>query len=200
MGQQLNANLMAGRLEEINMKIKKFITIGIIMGLSLIITTGCLFKAGRVISDDRIIANKRFNNIIKAIKNKDKDGLKEMFSTNALKEANDIDGGIDYIMDFYKGKIISKEVACDSYETRRYGEKTYELKSFYRVTTDKDTYIVFFIDQLADTKNNDNVGLYMLQIIHKSDRKKEFDWGGDKTRCAGIYRPSETEKNVTSIE
>ena len=63
----------------------------------------------------------------------------------------------------------------------------------YTVTTEEDTYIVFFIDQLVDTKNTDNVGLYMLQIIKESNEEKEFDWG-NKTRCAGVYRPSVTEK------
>lgn len=135
-----------------------------------------------------------FEKIIDVLDNNDKKGLKNMFSTNALKEANDIDGGIDYIMKFYKGKIISKDdgggpVALDSKDD---GERKSDLKCFYKVTTDEDKYIVFFIDQLVDTKNPDNVGLYMLQIIKESDRKNEFDWGG-KTKCAGIYRPTATE-------
>jgi len=28
----------------------------------------------------------------------------------------------------------------------------------------------------------------MLQIMKEADEEKEFDWG-NKTRCAGIYRP-----------
>ena len=63
----------------------------------------------------------------------------------------------------------------------------------YIVTMDEDTYIVFFIDQIVDTKNPDNVGIYMLQVIKESDREKEFDGGGDKTRCAGIYHPDTAE-------
>ena len=33
----------------------------------------------------------------------------------------------------------------------------------------------------------------MLQVIKESDREKEFDGGGDKTRCAGIYHPDTAE-------
>ncbi|EPR11484.1 hypothetical protein L323_11790 [Ruminiclostridium papyrosolvens C7] len=51
---------------------------------------------------------------------------------------------------------------------------------------------MFFIDQIVDRKSTDNIGLYMLQIIKESDKKKEFDGGGEKTRCAGIYRPQNT--------
>ncbi len=140
-------------------------------------------------SNDNKIADTHFNKIMEALKNEDKEGLKRMFSPNALKEAKDIDGGIDYIMKFYKGNIKSKDCALEVSDHKNNGEKTKEMKAFYTVKTDKDTYIVFFIDDLVDKKNPDNVGLYMLQIIKESDRAKEFDWGGDKTRSAGIYRP-----------
>lgn len=143
-------------------------------------------------SNDDETADKCFQKIIESLENKDKEGMKNIFSKQALKEANDIDGGIDYIMDFYKGKIQSKKVALQVSDKNDYGRKEKELRALYTVVTDEDTYIVFFINQMVDTKNSDNTGIYMLQIIKKSDREKEFDWGGDKTRCAGIYRPKAT--------
>ena len=145
-------------------------------------------------SNDNKIADIRFQNIIEALENKDKEALKKMFAPNALKEAKDIDGGIDYIMEFYKGKMKSRDNGTiPSKGLVEDGQKKSELDCEYIVTTDKDTYIVFFIDQIVDTKNPDNVGLYMLQIIKESDEDKEFDWGGDKTKCAGIYRPDATK-------
>lgn len=141
-------------------------------------------------SNDNEIADAHFQNIIGALENKDKERLKKMFSSNALEEAKDIDGGIDYIMGFYKGKMKSSDdgggpVASDLKDN---GEKKSELDCMYIVTTDEDTYIVFFIEQKVDTKNPDNVGLYMLQIIKESDQDKEFDWGTN-IKCAGVYRP-----------
>ena len=182
------------------MNFKKLLSIIIIIALSFSLisckSAGSMIsdrKAELNSSDDRGTANKQFDKIMEALKNNDKGGLKKMFSPNALKEAKNIDGGIDYIMEFYKGKIKSKDAAKDdaALEVSDYndgGEKTSELKVYYTVTTDQDTYIVFFIKQLVDYKNPDNVGLYMLQIIKESDEDNEFDWGTYK-RGAGIYRP-----------
>ncbi|WP_310939130.1 DUF5104 domain-containing protein [Clostridium sp. SHJSY1] len=129
----------------------------------------------------------RLQKIIEYLESQNKERLRNLFSPNALKEAKDIDGDIDYIMNFYKGKFISKEGSLESSDSKNEGVIKSELKGFYRVTTDKDKYIVFFIDQLSDTENQDNVGLYMLQIIKLEDREKYFDFG-EKTKCPGIYR------------
>ena len=145
-------------------------------------------------SNDDEIADTRFQNIIESLENRDKEELKKLFSTEALKEATDIDGGIDYIMDFYKGKMISKKnKGVGRFDSINYGEKESKLDCMYIVTTDEDTYIVYFIDQIVDTKKQDNVGIYNLQIIKESDKEKEFDGGGENTRCAGIYRSDTTK-------
>lgn len=174
------------------MTIMKVLSFATIITLSLGLSSCNLNKATRFSRDDGIIADTRFQKIIEAIDEKDKEGLRKMFSPQALKEAKDIDGGIDYIMEFYKGNLESKERALQVDDSSNYGENTSDLKCFYRVTTDADKYIVFFIEQIVDDKNPNNVGLYMLQIIKLADREKEFDWGS-KTRCAGIYRPAGTK-------
>ncbi|WP_024831823.1 DUF5104 domain-containing protein [Ruminiclostridium josui] len=176
------------------MNIKKIILLfTTIMGLCLGLSSCSSYRAV-LARDDEKYGEARFQNIIDALENKDKEGIKKMFSSNALKEAKDIDGGIEYLMKFYKGKLVSKEGAYNASHSKGDGEKTITMKYFYMVTTDEDKFIVFFIDKVYDKKNPDNVGLYMLQIIKLSDREKEFDWGGDKTRCAGIYRPEDNKK------
>lgn len=184
------------------MNIKRLILFITIMALSLGLLSCSSVRSSMLrerlselnASNDNKIADTRFQNIIEALEDKDKEGLKKIFSPNALEEAKDIYGSIDYILKFYKGNLISKDdgdgpVALDSKDD---GERTSELQCMYEVTTDEDKYIVFFIDQLVDTKNPDNIGLYMLQIIKDSNKEKEFDWG-NKTKCAGIYRSSTTE-------
>ena len=141
-------------------------------------------------SNDDTIATTCFEKIIESLENKNKGELKEMFSPNALKEANDIDGNTEYIMNFYKGKIKSKISGLQASDLNEHGSIKRELRCMYIVTTDVDKYIVFFIYEKEDTNNPDNVGLYMLQIIKESDKSKEFDWGGAKTKCVGIYRPN----------
>lgn len=174
------------------MVVKRLLLFTTIIALSFGLSSCSSFRAELFARDDKKIAETRFQNIIEALENNDKEGLKNMFSPSALKEADDIDGDIEYLMKFYQGKVESKEDSRQGSDSKNNGERTSELKCFYRVTTDEDKYIVFFIDQLVDTKNPDNVGLYMLQIIKLSDREKEFDWG-NKTKCAGIYRSTATE-------
>ncbi|WP_160679953.1 DUF5104 domain-containing protein [Clostridium sp. C8-1-8] len=181
------------------MSIKRILSITIIFVMSLVISSCSIYKisknpvANRFSRDDGKIADNSFQKIVEAIDKKDKEGLKKMFSAQALKETKDINDGIDYLMEFYKGKIVSNERALEVSESTNHGVDTSELKCFYTVTTDVDKYIVFFIDRIVDDKNPDNVGLYMVQIIKLSDRDKEFDWGSN-TRCAGIYRPSDAKK------
>jgi hypothetical protein len=171
------------------MRFMKFLSLITIIALSMGLSSCSSFRSELNSRDDHKIADTRFQEIIDALDNKDSEALKKMFSTNALKEAYDIDGSISYLMGLYQGKVISKEPAYSGKGSKNNGEKTSELDCMYLVTTDKDKYLVFFIDKIVDTENPNNVGLYMLQIIKQSDREKEFDWGGDKTRKAGIYRP-----------
>lgn len=174
------------------MKIMRISLIVSVLIISLCVTSCTLLNADRFLIDDGKLSETRFQNIIEAIEKKDKKGLKKMFSTNALKEAEDIDEGIEYIFKFYKGKIISKDDSSQGSGSNEYGKRTYELKSCYTVKTDKDTYTVFFIDQIVDTADKDNVGLYMIQIIKDSDNDRQFDWGV-VYKCAGIYRPASAD-------
>ncbi|WP_027627329.1 DUF5104 domain-containing protein [Ruminiclostridium cellobioparum] len=177
------------------MNIKRLLSVAIIITLSLCLASCSSFRTDAFTRDDNKIADTRFKKIIEALENTDKEGLKKMFSTKAVEEANDIDGGIEYLMELYKGKIKSKDVALETSGSKDNGDKTVELKCYYTVTTDEETYIVFFIEQIQDTSNTDNVGLYMLQIIKQIDEDKEFDWGS-KTRCAGIYRSTITKNEM----
>jgi hypothetical protein len=150
----------------------------------------CSLRELLVIKRNHDSANNRFLNIIEALENDDNEKIKDMFSLNALKAADDIDDGIDYIMNLYKGKLISKKVTYEGSSTDYQGEKTSKLKCIYTVKTEESEYSIFFIDKLVDTKNPDNVGLYMLQIDKVEDKDKEIDWE-NRLISAGIYRPSD---------
>lgn len=171
----------------VNYKILLIITI---MALCFRLSSCSSFRAELFARNDKEIADMRFENIRKAIENNDKESLKNMFSPNVLKEANDIDDGIEYLMEFYQGEIKSIESSRQGSDSKENGDKKSELKCLYRVTTDEDEYIIFFIDELIDTKVPENVGLYMLQMIKLKDRDEQFDWG-NKIRCAGVYQPTE---------
>jgi len=143
------------------------------------------------------MGEERFQEIITAIEDKNTEDLESLFSKNALKGAEDFNGDADYLFDFFQGDVISKKVASVTSGSKNNGERITAVDYKYTVTTNKDNYIVFFTDVFVDTENPDNVGLYMLQIIKESDRDEQFDWGGDKTKCAGIYRPLIDEVSAT---
>lgn len=137
-------------------------------------------------SNDDETADKCFQRIIETLESKDKEGLKKIFSPNALKEAKDIDAGIDYIMNSYKGKIKSNRRTVVTSESKDYGEKKKELKCSYKVTTDVGNYSIHFVEKVIDTKNPDNVGVYTLDIMKEEDGDEFFHWG-NKNQGAGVY-------------
>ena len=159
--------------------------------ISTLLLGSCTFGGRGMISDDsRNIADEHLEQVLEAITNKDKDALRALFSKTALSEAEDIDGRMDYLFDFFQGKVLSwefKSGAGDDDNT--YGHKIKKYDSVYTVDTDKDKYLVFMIEYTEDTDHPENVGLYMLQVIKAEDRDTQFDWGND-TLCAGIYMPT----------
>ena len=141
--------------------------------------------------NDDAIADEYCEEIIDALENQDTDELKSMFSTSALAEAENIDEGLVYVMDFFQGETTLIDGGCSTSESVDHGEKTIELDCVYWVTTDKDEYFIFFVYDDVDTENPDNVGLYMLQIMKASEREEKYDWFG-KQYIAGIWQPDET--------
>lgn len=136
-------------------------------------------------------ADTRMEQIISAIKEKDKDALKLLFSPKALDEANDIDSEVDYLFDFLKGDIDSWErFTWGSDESMGGGKKSEKLRSWYTVNTDKEKYIFLIIDFIVDTINPDNAGLYTLRVIKAEDKDTQFpSW--QEIEIAGIYKPEE---------
>ena len=142
-------------------------------------------------NDDRKKADARLEQILEAIKNKDKDDLKAMFSKQALDEVDDIDGRMDYLFDFFQGKVISwEEDGSIIGETNNHGHKVKESKAFYNVDTDKQKYLFFLLEYTVDTDNLDNIGLYTLRIIKAEDKETQFGYWQDM-KIAGIYKPEE---------
>ena len=61
------------------------------------------------------VAEERFDGIISALENKDKEAIKSMFSKQALEEIENLDESIAYIMNCYKGELksVDKSLATD---------------------------------------------------------------------------------------
>ena len=113
-----------------------------------VILSSCSLGNGRIMffNDDETRADKRFQQVTKALKNQDKEALKKIFSKKALDEADDFEEGMDYLFKFFQGDIESYELiigpqVSDDFE---YGKQTKEVKTWYNVKTDKEDYIFFF--------------------------------------------------------
>ncbi len=143
--------------------------------------------------NDEAKADARLEQIIKAVKNKDKDSLRVMFSKQALNEAEDLDGRMDYLFNFVQGNIESWKTIVHgaTNESIDHGSRIKGSSSWYYVNTDKEKYLFFFKECIIDTDHPENVGVYMIQVIKAEDRETQFDGGGSKTGCAGIYKPKE---------
>ena len=175
------------------MKTKRFLLILIVIMLALGLASCSSLKDGVWSADNRQTAEDRFQQIVKAIEEKDAEGLKNLFSPNALKEAENIDDGIAYLFEYFKGDVRSVDHALDVTGSSDHGDKITTIRCQSTVVA-KVTYIVFFIDVIEDTEDPDNVGLYMLQIFKESKiDEQKYDWGYEY-KCAGVYLPDTGEQ------
>lgn len=135
------------------------------------------------------IKDKRSRQVFEVLKNKDKEGLKNLFSVSALKEAENIDENIDYVMNLLEGEITSVDGGeGPSSESSSGGVHVAEETYDYTITTDKGNYLLFLLYISADSFNKENEGLYMLQLIKEEDSEIECDYG-QVIRCPGVYVP-----------
>lgn len=145
-------------------------------------------------------ANERLEQVIEAVKNKDKVAIKSLFSKKALSEANDFDGSVDDLFEFIQGEVDTwkKSSGPTVFESNNQGSKKKKVDSYYYVNTDKQKYYFLLEDYPVDTNNPDNVGLYLLLVVKAENREKVYDhsqkilFDGDKELLrAGIYIPLE---------
>jgi hypothetical protein len=149
-------------------------------------------------SNDDKQAAARLEQVIKAIKNKDKKALKSMFSKQTLDQADDFDGSIDDLFDFFQGEVNlwKKPSGPTVFESNNRGHKKKEVNSYYYVNTDKQKYFFILKDYPVNTDEPNNVGLYLLLVVKAEDEEKIYDgdqkilYDGNKDiPRAGIYIP-----------
>ena len=153
--------------------------------VNLLLFSSCGRNEGILESEDKR-ADARMEQIVSAIKDKDKEALKSLFSKKALDEADDFVGGADSLFSFIQGDIESYErdgFASD--ESMRGGKRSWMIRFGFTVKTDKDVYQFFVIDYNVDTINTDNQGVYMLEVIDNYGERELESWQ-DRMR-AGIY-------------
>jgi len=144
--------------------------------------------------DDSLVAYERLEKILEALESKNKQAMTSLFSKQALDEANDFDAHMDYLFEFFQGEVEShgwNRNTGGPITDGRYdgGNKMKELKSWFDVVTDKESYIFFLLDYPVDTFDSNNVGLYSLRVVKTSEEDTLTYWTDMK--IAGIYKPEE---------
>ena len=128
--------------------------------------------------------------VVKCINEKDKKGLKNLFSKSAQKDIEDLDGKIDELFSVFDGKIIksvrvSSKVTDGSVNVQPFsiiGKCTFSLNS-------KRQYIGYIDFCDKDDNNKDNVGLYMIEVCTCSRKElpEKFTWEGVNSGNSGIF-------------
>ncbi|WP_314020507.1 DUF5104 domain-containing protein [Mogibacterium diversum] len=128
--------------------------------------------------------------IVKCINEKDKEGLKKLFSNSAQKDIEALDGKIDELFNVFDGKVIksvrvSSKVTDGSVNVQPFsiiGKCTFSLNS-------KRQYIGYIDFCDKDDNNKDNVGLYMIEVCtcSREELPEEFTWEGVNSGKPGIF-------------
>ena len=153
--------------------------------MGLLLFSACDRNGGIFVGEPKR-ADSRMEQIVSAIKDKNKETLKSLFSKKALDEADDFDGKVDSLFSFIQGDIESWEGSGWASDTSMGGgKKSWMIRFGFDVKTDKGDYHFFVIDYNVDTINPDNQGIYMLELIENYGEVELEGWQ-DRMR-AGIY-------------
>ncbi len=138
---------------------------------------------------DTRLAESRMEQLVNAIKQKNEDDLKEIFSEKAIEEVGDIESEVEDLLDCFQGEVVSWKwdglpVVTDVFE---YGRKIKKLEIWFMLETDEENYLVFFVDYPIDTITPENVGLYTIWVLRAEDEEElgeNLKWGD-----ANLYSP-----------
>ena len=130
--------------------------------------------------------------IVKCINEKDKEGLKKLFSKDVQNHIEDLDGKIDEMLKAFKGEsIVSvKSEPVDSSRTNDYGKESISIygEQAFKLKDGK-IYAVWIDFCDKDDNNKDNVGLYMIEVCtcSREELPEKFTWEGVNSGKPGIF-------------
>lgn len=162
--------------------------LGLLVAASLL--SACNAGGDTVLFDDGSLkADSRLEEILDVISENDSDELESMFSETALSQVDDFKEQADNLFQLFQGSVESWErTGFTSPTSIEDGEKTTQSISWYDVTTDEVAYVFFTIECVEDTKNPDNIGLYTLAVVKKSEEDSKLTYWQDM-QIPGIYIP-----------
>jgi hypothetical protein len=139
-------------------------------------------------------AEKKLEEVIDALKNKDRDKARALFSTQALKDADDIENGIDYLFELVQGEIVEVgKLTWGTSESVEYGKVESKINAWCEFTTTEAEYYLYMLIFDEDDYNRKNIGLYSLRVVLMDDNYPKHVTYVQDMREPGIYAPSEED-------
>ena len=154
---------------------------------------GCKSRTDEMDSQT-LYAEKQINTvnkkIAKCINNKDKKGLKSLFSKSAQENSEEIDGKINILINIFDGVKIK---SIDGEEPGFSGDSNTQPINIYGNYTinlnNGKKYVMWVQFCSMDDENKENVGLYMIEMITCTEDKlpSGFKWDGVNSGNPGIF-------------
>ena len=165
--------------------------ISVVMCLLIILSTafcltGCKSRTDEM-ADQEIYTekqmNKMKNKVIKCINEQEKEGLKKLFSKDAQKHIEDLDGKLDQLIGAFNGNKIKSakglspafEGSADAQPLHIYGKYHLKLKS-------GDKYIILIDICDIDDENKEKEGIFQLDLLtfSKDEVPEDFHMDGSE--------------------
>lgn len=125
-------------------------------------------------------ANEAMLKMWEAFDAKDREAMKELFSAEAINEIEECDSKIDSLFEFIQGEIVEcRKYLLTSSKSRSAGKTQYEIEGGYIMTTTEETYLFKFSLVTRDDLNEENTGVYRIDILTKELSESDKDWGGN---------------------
>ena len=147
--------------------------------------TGCKSREQRL-SEETAYEDAQMNamnkKVVKCINEKDKKGLKNLFSKSAQKDIEDLDGKIDEMLEAFKGKTIvsTKGESAGSSRAYDYGKETITIYGDYTIkfsAGEKCTLFISFCDKNEENPEDKGVFQIELRMFAKEKTPKDFSGG-----------------------
>ena len=116
--------------------------------------------------------NKMKNKVIKCINEKDKEGLKKLFSKDAQKHIEDLDGKLDQLIGAFNGnKIKSAKGLSPAFEGSAQTQPLHIYGDYDLKLSNGEEYILFINICDIDDNHQENKGLFQLSLLTFSDEE-----------------------------
>ena len=154
--------------------------------------TGCKSRTDEMAGLDAYATkqmNKMKKQVIKCINEQDKEGLKKLFSKDAQKNIEDLDGKVDQLIGAFNGnKIESAKGLSPAFEGSTEAQPLHIYGKYHLVLNSKEKYRIYisFCDKNDEETDKEGVFKIELRTFTREESPKDFS-GGTYRDDYGIF-------------